>query len=409
MNAFDNVLAPSMETLIARQKPGYTLEQPFYTDPAFFQRDLERIVAKQWLFVDHVSKIPNPGDYLLYAVANESIVVVRGRDKQVRAFFNVCRHRGSRICLEKEGHVRTLTCPYHGWVFDLEGKLVLAKTMPDDFDKKDWPLHACQVRIWEGLIFINLAKEGDPEVIDFGAIERDFGPYMRPYRLDRTKEVARKVYPTEGNWKLAVENFRECYHCAPAHPEYTMVNAYVKAGEDKIDGYQPVREAWAKLWEAKGHPTAWIDSQATDRRQPYGCFRQPIREGFYTLSQDGKPVAPLMGDLKEFDCGETLLMFGPLFYVYLANDHATLFRFTPVSPTHTEVLLIWLVREDAVEGRDYDVDRVVWMWDVTTVEDTTIIGDNQLGVYSSRYVPGPYSIRERGPTGFVSWYLSRIA
>lgn len=408
MNAFDNTFEASIETLVARQKPGRSLEQPFYTDRAFFERDLERIVTKQWLFVDHVTKIPNPGDYLLYAIASESIVVVRGRDKQVRAFFNVCRHRGSRICLEQEGQARTLTCPYHGWVYDLEGKLIHAKTMPDGFDKADWPLHACQVRIWEGMIFINLARAGDPDVVDFGIIERDFGPYMRPYRLDKAKIVARKIYPTDGNWKLAVENFRECYHCAPAHPEYTMVNAYVKAGEETIDAYQPVRDAWAKLWEAKGHATGRIDSDETDPRQPYGCFRQPIREGFMTLSQDGKPVAPLMGDLKEFDRGETLLMFGPLFYVYLANDHATLFRFTPISPTHTEVLLIWLVRDDAVEGKDYDVDRIVWMWDVTTVEDTKIIGDNQLGVYSRRYGPGPYSARERGPIGFVNWYLSRV-
>jgi Rieske 2Fe-2S family protein len=115
-----------------------------------------------------------------------------------------------------------------------------------------------------------------------------------------------------------------------------------------------------------------------------------------------------MGDLKAWDGGETLLIFGPLFYVYLANDHATLFRFTPISPTHTDVIVTWLVRGDAVEGRDYDIEKVTWMWDVTTVEDTRIISDNQLGVNSRRYRPGVYSMRERGTTGFVNWYISRL-
>ncbi len=398
----------TIEALAARQKPGHSLEQPFYLDRGVFERDLERIATKQWLFVDHASRLTEPGDTLLYEIAGESIVLVRGRDRAVRAFFNVCRHRGSRVCLKPTGKLRTLTCPYHGWVYDLEGKLVHAKNMPEGFDPAAWSLHPCQVRVWEGMIFINLGRAGDPDVMPFEPLAESLGRYLRPYRLDNAKIVARKVYPTEGNWKLAVENFRECYHCASAHPEYTTVNAYVKAGDDQPGSYQKVTDAWAKVWAAKGRPVERLDSESTDRRQPHGVFRQPIREGWVTLSQDGKPVAPLMGELDEYDGGETLVMFGPLFYVYLANDHATLFRFTPVTPTHTEVVLIWLVRGDAIESRDYDVERITWMWDVTTVEDTKIIGDNQLGVNSRRYGPGPYSMREAGTQGFVRWYLTRV-
>lgn len=398
----------SIEALAKRQRPGYSLEQPFYVDPTVFERDLERIVAKQWLFVDHASRLVKAGDYILYDVAGESIILVKGRDGAVRAFFNVCRHRGSRVCLKTEGTARTLTCPYHGWVYDLEGRLIHAKNMPEGFDPAAWPLHHCQVRVWEGMIFINLGRADDAATMPFEPLAENLGKYLRPYRLDRAKIVARKVYPTAGNWKLAVENFRECYHCAPAHPEYTMVNAYVKAGDDEPGSYEHVTKAWAAHWSAKGRVVGRLDSAGTDRRQPHGVFRQPIREGWVTLSQDGKPVAPLMGELDEYDGGETLIMFGPLFYVYAASDHATLFRFTPVTPTHTEVVLIWLVRDDAVEGRDYDVDRIVWMWDVTTVEDTTIIGDNQLGVNSRRYGPGPYALRETGTRGFVDWYVSRV-
>ena len=400
----------SLEELVARQTPGMSLEQPFYTDASIFERDLERVVSKQWLFVDHVSAIPATGDVITYEIAGESLILVRGKDGQVRAFFNVCRHRGSRICLKPKDNVRTLTCPYHAWVYDLEGQLIRATLMPEGFDPSDWPLLPCQARVWQGLIFINLADEDDPDVIDFAELETVFAPFAEPYRIDQSKIIANKNYPTDGNWKLAIENFRECYHCAAAHPEYTTVNAYVNDGNRDREAREKVVDAWASEWEAKGHVTRgqrpWGDGH--NDKQPFGVFRQPIRDGYMTLSEDGQPVAPLMGDLKDWDCGETLLIFGPLSYLYIANDHATLFRFTPISPGHTDVIVSWLVREDAVEGRDYDVDKIVWMWDVTTVEDTKIIRDNQLGVNSRRYRPGVYSMRERGTTGFVNWYISRL-
>ena len=124
--------------------------------------------------------------------------------------------------------------------------------------------------------------------------------------------------------------------------------------------------------------------------------------------RDGRPVAPLMGDLKDWDGGETLLIFGPLFYAYLASDHATLFRFTPVHATHTDVVVTWLVNGNAREGTDYHEDRLTWMWDITTIGDTKIIGNNQLGVNSRRYVPGMYSLHEQATVRFVNWYKARM-
>ena len=400
----------ALAALLERQRPDMTLERPFYTDPAIYERELERIVARQWLLVDHASALPRPGDYLLYNAAGEQIVVVRGRDGQVRAFFNVCRHRGSRICLEPRGNVRTLTCPYHGWVYDLEGSLVHAPLMAADFDKRDWPLHRCRVRLWEGLIFVCLAAEGDGDVGDLDAITETFARYARPYRLADARIVHQATYPTDANWKLAVENFRECYHCAAAHPEYTAVNAYVNDGNRDPARRARTVERWVEEWEAQGvaAATAHMWGNGLDVVQPHGVFRQPIRDGYLTLSRDGRPLAPLMGDLKRWDGGETLMLFGPLAYVYLANDHATLFRFTPIGERHTEVVATWLVRADAEEGRDYDVEKLIWMWDATTVEDTRIINDNQLGVNSSRYAPGRYSEREYGTRNFVAWYIARM-
>ena len=146
-----------VESLIARQRPGFTLDQPFYTHPDIFARDFERIISRKWLFADHVSRIPNPGDYFLYEVAGESIIVLRDGEGEVRAFFNVCRHRGSRICTEPEGRAARLVCLYHAWSYGLDGRCIRARGMPDGFDPEPYGLHPCRVRVFHGLIYLCLS------------------------------------------------------------------------------------------------------------------------------------------------------------------------------------------------------------------------------------------------------------
>lgn len=120
----------NLDVLLERQRLGFTLEQPFYIDPEIYRLDLERVLAQQWQYVDHVSRLPEPGDYLTYEIAGESIIVARGNDGELHAHFNVCRHRGSRICLESAGNLRRLVCPYHAWAYGLDGKLESARQMP---------------------------------------------------------------------------------------------------------------------------------------------------------------------------------------------------------------------------------------------------------------------------------------
>ena len=400
----------SIEDLVKRQQPGFTLEQPFYRDPDIFRRDMDRVVARSWIYVTHTSEIPHKGDYLLYNIGEESIILVRGRDDQIRAFFNVCRHRGSHICLEESGNVSKLICPYHAWTYGLDGRLVAARGMPKEFRKSEYGLHACAVRVSHGLVFICLSDPAQPDVPDFCEIEHDLDKYATMHRLDDTHIVHREVYPTHANWKLVVDNFRECYHCSPAHPEYTMVNAYV-AAEDRGEGfYLPKIKAWEEKVRKLGHPTGFsFQDERSDSLQPCAVWRQPIRDGFLTLSEDGQPVAPLMGELKHWDAGETAFTFGALSYAYLCSDHLCMFRFTPVTAEFSEVLVTWHVRNGAVEGQDYDIERLKWMWDVTTIEDTRIIIDNQRGVNSQRYVPGPYAPQEGYSSEFTAWYLDRIS
>ena len=233
-----------IDGLIRRQKSGCTLEQMFYRNSEIHQLEFQRVLSPQWLYVEHESELPNPGDFLTYEIGEESIIIVRGSDRQLHAFFNVCRHRGSRICLKKSGNTRRFVCPYHAWAYDLEGNLLSARHMADDFDQSQHGLHRCQVEVLEGLVFISLASQGNAE---FSQIRHNLLPYLKPHGLTQTKIVHREVYPTHANWKLVVENFRECYHCMSAHPEYTQVNDYVRAGEERtVRGSR--QEQGSQIW-----------------------------------------------------------------------------------------------------------------------------------------------------------------
>jgi phenylpropionate dioxygenase-like ring-hydroxylating dioxygenase large terminal subunit len=400
------VMQNSVAILLDRQRPGFTLEQPFYTCDDIFRLDLEKVLMPQWHYVEHVSELPNVGDYLLHEFAGESIIIVRAGDGELHAHFNVCRHRGSRVCLERKGNVKRLVCPYHAWGYDLDGTLRSARQMPEDFEPADYGLHSCFLKVVEGLIFINLGDPQRQELADLDYVSSNLLPYLAPHGVTRAKVVHREVYPTYANWKLAVENFRECYHCSPSHPEYAQVNAYVRAGDRESGGYEKTVSDWAKKNESTGRKSGF--QRFPYAPQPHNAWRMPLRDGFLTLTRDGTPAGPLMGDFTAYDGAETGTFFGSLSYFYFGNDHVTTFRFTPVSATHTEVVLTWLVHEDAVAGVDYDIDHLKWMWDVTTIQDTTIINDNQKGVNSSRYSPGRYSERETGSARFVSWYVSRL-
>ena len=397
-------LESDIDKLIERQQPGRTLEQAFYRSPQIYQLEFQRVLSPQWLYVAHESELPEFGDFVTYDIHEDSIIVVRDLVGQVRAFFNVCRHRGSQICLEKSGNTRRFVCPYHAWAYDLDGKLVSARHMPSDFQYADYGMRCCQIQVMEGLIFISLASNNSA---DFSQIRNNLLPYLKPHDLARTTVVHRETYPTFANWKLVVENFRECYHCLPSHPQYTQVNEYVRAAERNSEIYEAMVEEFAKSSERKGRKSGMETFPSLI--QPHYAWRIPIRDGYKTLTRDGSPAGPLLGKFEEYDGAETGAFIGALSYLYAANDHATTFRFTPKSPGFTEVTVSWLVRDDAREGHDYDIEHLKWMWDVTTVQDAKIINNNQKGVNSSRYSPGPYSEHEISTANFISWYLWRLS
>jgi phenylpropionate dioxygenase-like ring-hydroxylating dioxygenase large terminal subunit len=390
--------------LIARQQPGFSLERSLYTDPAIFALDMERVYLRQWLFAGHVSRIPRPGDYFLHTIAGESIILIRRPDESVRALFNVCRHRGSQLCLQESGTAKKLVCPYHAWVYETDGRLIAARHMPDDFDKRAYGLHTAHVRVVEGLIFVCLAEEAPA----FDQVADDLTAFFAPHRLAEGQICHRECHTTHANWKLVLENFWECYHCGPTHPEFCSVMSYAHA----YDSQRLARErnqleaAWSEQAQQLGHLTGRRDRFAEGGH--HFVTRTPIRPGYLTQSEGGQPVAPLMGDFEVYDGGITAFMGYPMNWFVACNDHAMLSRFTPISAQETEMEFTWLVRADATEGVDYDPLAVSWLWRTTAEQDKTICENNQKGVNSRRYQPGPYSTIETSTSDFVAWYLEQL-
>ena len=390
--------------LAARQTPGFTLDAAFYLDAEIFASERERVFSRDWLYAGHVSQITQPGDYFTYTLADESVIVVRTESNEIRALANVCRHRGSRVCDAASGNTKQFVCPYHGWVYHLDGRLRSARLFPDSFDTSGFGLHPISVKVFHGLIFISFGLE--PE--SFAAAERDLAHCFDAFSLAEAKVAAQITYPVAANWKLALENYLECYHCAPAHPEFSESHS-IKFPRGT---YPDLEQAFVKRAVAAGLCCDDIDEAfriTASRDVIYSYDRYTLFEGYETGSQDGRPLAPLMGDITAFDGGASNGQFGALCYLLSYCDHCVIYRFTPKTVSESEMDIIWLVDGDAVEGKDYDYDSLVWLWDVTSIADKTIIERNQKGVKSTFYRPGPYSPMEDWTLRFRDWYLDLVS
>ncbi|WP_168371733.1 aromatic ring-hydroxylating oxygenase subunit alpha [Sphingomonas sp. Leaf357] len=398
----------TLTSLLARQRPDWSLEQPFYIDPDIYAFEENEWIARQWTVVGHISEVPAKGSYIVRELYGQSIIVVRASDTDVHAYYNVCTHRGSRLC-KTDGRAPFLVCPYHAWSFRLTGELQSRQDVPEGVDPAKLGLHAVPVRVVEGLIFCVPAGKDLPDIEPAIA---GLTPMLRRHGLARARIVARKSYPTNANWKLVVENAYECYHCRPAHPEYFSANGHVSVSAVRDDRKAAAWHENVALWReevsADGSFNARVDADGGLARVPYRINRWPIGSGRLSLSRDGKPVAALMGDYAVFDGGETQVRLGRLAFVSAANDYATLVQIVPLGPEQTNMILTWLVDEEA-DPETIDVDAVSWMWDVTTVQDKRIVEDNAAGVRSVAYRPGPYTLLESETALFVKTYLAEMA
>ena len=388
-------------------RPGHALPRIFYKEPVIFRHDIRRFVMAHWHVVGHASMVAAAGDYFIVEVAGESIIIVRGQDDRIRALLNVCRHRGSRVCTEAQGSVRggAFVCPYHAWTYDTQGQLMSARVSPDGFDRAGYGLKQVPVRLCEGVIFITFAEHP----LGFEHVEQSFGRTARVYGWADAKVAARRLYLIDANWKLVLENYHECYHCAPAHREYSRRHVFSRPHPQREEPHRTVCERDAAL----GIPLAEVDfyaNAAAPGNECADCGRSSLLEGFRTGSRDGQPLAPLMGQFrgKDFDGGFSFLDVGPTSNFVAYPDHGVIYRTAPLTVDRTAFELFWLVDQNAVEGQDYRLEDLVWLWDRTTLEDRKIVELNQAGVNSAFFEPGPYTPMERDTRRYIDWYVEAI-
>jgi phenylpropionate dioxygenase-like ring-hydroxylating dioxygenase large terminal subunit len=395
--------ADPIDRLIALHRPGHGLARPFYMDPAIFERDMERLFRRHWHCLAHASVIPNAGDFELFRLGDEQVILTRAADGAIHAMLNVCRHRGAEVCTKPRGNAKFFVCPYHAWTYTNDGSLRAARLMPKDFDRAAHGLKKLHVREASGLVFVSFADTP----LDFDPIEQSLRTSCGQYGWDAAKVAHRELYALQANWKLAVENYVECYHCGPAHPEYSQTHAL----EQPLHMIEKLNEAMeartSGLGIEVGSGDHWRNSAGG--HEAIHTFRYALYDGVSTGSEDGKPVAPLMGRFSEYDGGVTSIHLGGTSFLVCYPDHGMIYRFVPKTVDRCEMELIWLVRGDAEEGRDYDLSRLTWLWKVTTEEDKKIIEHTARGVRSHYFVPGPIAPMEQNELRYINWYLEEIA
>jgi Rieske 2Fe-2S family protein len=404
-----------VKALLAKCRPGWSLPREFYFDEEIYQLDLERVWRRGWIFVGHACEVRKAGDYFTLAVDCDSIIVIRSNDGTVRAFHNVCRHRGSLICREEHGHAGRLVCPYHQWTYGNDGKLLACRGMPDDLDKTQFGLHPIHAREVEGLIYISLASEPPP----FEQAQAVLGSALKPQGIGRAKVAKVVDYQIAANWKLVWENNRECYHCNVNHPQYIKANFDHYNADDTTGRIRQrmetqVRRSEAK-WAASGLAVSHKDTGMTkfpdaERNIWFSANRTALVEGWMSETMDGRQVAPLMGDYADADVGTLRARTLPNFWNHSSCDHGVSTRLLPAGPQLTLARVTWLVHQDAVEGRDYNVGDLLPFWQLTSEQDWEICRNQQRGVNSSACTPGPYSAtKEYNVDSFVRWYLKMLA
>ncbi|RAI00188.1 (2Fe-2S)-binding protein [Acuticoccus sediminis] len=383
--------------LLGECKPGHTLPQDLYNSPEVYRFDLQAVFAGTWLLAGFSCEVASARNYLALTLAGSPVVLTRGMDGVLRGFHNACRHRGAQVCPDGAGRRARLTCPYHQWVYDLEGKLVHARNMQPGFDPAGHGLRPIHVREVAGAIFVCLADEAPA----FERFRAELEPLLAPHNLGNAKVAYENTLLERGNWKLVMENARECYHCATGHPELCLTFPIDDLGDTMAQGGNAHYDAFAARVRANGlgigpYFGPWWQIE-----------RFPLKAGHLSLTIDGKlAVNRLMVDADTADIGSLRWAVEPHSFCHSTADQTVYFSAMPIAPNETVVTCKWLVHKDAVEGVDYDVERMTHLWNVTNMQDRDLVENNQRGVNSFGYVPGPYNgADESYVKRFIDFYL----
>jgi Rieske 2Fe-2S family protein len=347
-----------------------TLPQRYFTSPEVFAEEEEKIFAKRWILVGHQSQIAQTGDFLLAAIGGENLIVIRDQKSQIRGFYNVCRHRGTRLCENENGHLSAIQCPYHAWTYGLDGRLIGAPHMDEvpGFDKADYPLHPVNLALWEGFIFVHLAHEPMPLTEWFAPLAGKFSHW----NMSILRPAKRIEYDVRANWKLMFENYSECYHCPGVHPMLSKISPYDSAENDLCEG--PFLGGFMKINKGK------------------------------SLTMTGNACASFVGNIENLQQVFYYSVF-PNMLLSLHPEYVMVHQLRPQSPERTLIVCDWFFHPDAFERKDFNPEDAIEFWDMTNKQDWHVCELSQQGIASHAYEPGPYSSRESIPAAWDRHYL----
>jgi phenylpropionate dioxygenase-like ring-hydroxylating dioxygenase large terminal subunit len=356
-----------------------TLPQGYFVSPEIFAREEKKIFSARWVLVGHQSQIATPGDYFVQEVAGESLIIARDQKGEARGFYNVCRHRGTRLCEEKTGHSSSIQCPYHAWTYALDGRLIGAPHMDGTsvpgFDKGDYSLQEISLALWEGFIFVNLTAAP-------ALLEEWFAPLTGKFshwNLPELRSARRVEYDVRANWKLIFENYSECYHCPGVHPMLSKISPSDSAENDLTEG-------------------------------PFlGGFMKITKGASLTIS--GNACALPVGDIKAEDHARVFYYsIFPNMLLSMHPDYVMVHQLWPQSPDRTLISCDWFFHPEAagVSDPSYNPEDAIEFWDMTNKQDWHVCELSQQGIASRAYQPGPYSPRESIPAAWDREYLRQM-
>jgi Rieske 2Fe-2S family protein len=385
----DPASAPAATAVPARTPLGAVeagLPASWYLDEGHHRRELERLWFGNWIAVARCDEVRAPGDFRVVDIGDQSILLARNADGELRAFHNTCRHRGSILCTQAQGQLRggRIVCPYHAWTYDLDGRLQSTpRRMPTrDFDPAEFGLFPVAVDTWGGFVFVHLgAVPVHPlaEALDW--VPAAFANHG----LDGLVSGHRIVVDVQANWKLVCENFCECFHCPPVHPELCrVVPAYREGG------------AWGLRRDAQGRPAVEQGAQ--------------YLAGARTLTLDGTARVPPFAGLDEAQC-EVLYrpaLLPPNLFLNVHPDYVNAHLMFPTGVGSVRIVYDWLFEPRALADPRFDLEHYVALWRVTNEQDARNCEWQQRGIRARVFRQGVFMPQEFDCHNFAAWVRAAL-
>jgi Rieske 2Fe-2S family protein len=377
------ILTPAELASVRREfRAARLLPARTYHDPEILAWERDNIVRRDWVLVAREEDVPEPTSFKLVEVDGENLIVVRGRDGAVRAFYNVCRHRGTAVEERACGKAVRFQCVYHSWIYDLEGRLTRAKHTEDleDFSFEGYSLVPVHAATWQGFVFLNLS-EGEVEPLE--AQLGDLADHFARFDFGTLRSAHQEVYEVGANWKFIAENYSECYHCPGVHPQLNRLTPYDLGGD-----YDP-----AGAWQG-----GWMEL--------VGGAETMALDGGHG-SRHGRP--PMCGITAEDEARVYYYVLWPLAFLSIHPDYLLVHRLEPIAPDRTRVVCDWLFEAETMAGPDFDPAEPIAFWDLTNRQDWHVCELQQRGTSSRSWVAGRYSNNEPSVQAFDLMVAARYA